>query len=74
MVSDFELPEQRSHSMLQYMIINLGMSKNFGDVDFPHLTFPQTMKVDYVRIYQPVDKTNIGCDPAGFSTSDYIER
>jgi beta-glucan synthesis-associated protein KRE6 len=56
------------------MIINLGMSKNFGDVDFAHLSFPQTMRVDYVRLYQPVDKVNIGCDPVGFPTKDYIER
>ncbi|KAH6915106.1 glucosidase [Coprinopsis sp. MPI-PUGE-AT-0042] len=57
-----------------YIIINLGMSQNFGDVDFTHLIFPQTMKVDYVRVYQPVDKVSIGCDPAGFPTYDYIER
>ena len=56
------------------MIINLGMSKNFGDVDFAHLIFPQTMKVDYVRVYQPLENVKLGCDPVDFPTSAYIER
>jgi len=58
----------------QYLIINLGMSKNFGDVDFAHLTFPTRMEVDYVRVYQRADAINIGCDPDDFPTTDYINR
>ncbi|KIK04696.1 glycoside hydrolase family 16 protein [Laccaria amethystina LaAM-08-1] len=55
-----------------YMIINLGMSKNFGTVDFEHLTFPNHLRVDYVRVYQPVNAVNVGCSPKGFPTADYI--
>lgn len=32
------------------------------------------MSVDYVRVYQPPDDINVGCDPADFPTSDYINR
>lgn len=33
------------HSLIlhQYLIVNLGMSENFGDVDVDHLTFPNHM-------------------------------
>jgi beta-glucanase (GH16 family) len=58
----------------QYLLINLGLSKNFGDVDFEHLTFPTTMRVDWVRVYQPKDKINIGCDPTDFPTQAYINQ
>ncbi|KAJ7706348.1 beta-glucan synthesis-associated [Mycena rosella] len=57
-----------------YIIANLGMSENFGTVDFEHLTFPAVMRVDYVRVYQPKDAINIGCDPADFPTAAYIEE
>jgi beta-glucan synthesis-associated protein KRE6 len=50
------------------------MSRNFGRVDLEHLTFPTTMYVDWVRIYQPRDEINIGCDPENFPTMDYIQR
>jgi len=30
------------------------------------------MAVDYVRVYQPKDKRNVGCDPEDFPTADYI--
>ncbi|KAF8737204.1 Glycoside hydrolase family 16 protein, partial [Rhizoctonia solani] len=55
-----------------YMIINLGISPQFGGVDFEHLTFPATMLVDWVRVYQHKDHHNIGCDPPDFPTRDYI--
>lgn len=29
-----------------YLIINLGMSENFGTVDLEHLTFPNHLRVD----------------------------
>ncbi|KAF9479722.1 glycoside hydrolase family 16 protein [Pholiota conissans] len=57
-----------------YLIINLGISENFGDVDFTHLVFPTTMRVDYIRVYQAADKLNIGCDPKDFPTQAYIEQ
>lgn len=52
--------------------MNLGMSKNFGDVDLDHLTFPAEMTIDYIRVYQDPDRINIGCDPKEFPTQDYI--
>ena len=54
--------------------MNLGMSKNFGTVDFDHLTFPTKMRVDYVRVYQPTGSKNIGCDPPEFPTAAYINE
>ncbi|CAE6521538.1 unnamed protein product [Rhizoctonia solani] len=67
-----------------YMIINLGISPQFGGIDFEHLTLPATMLVDWhltlpatmlvdwVRVYQPKNNHNIGCDPPDFPTRDYI--
>ncbi|THH13369.1 hypothetical protein EW146_g6838 [Bondarzewia mesenterica] len=57
-----------------YLITNLGMSPNFGFVDVEHLTFPTTMRVDYIRVYQQKDKINIGCDPKQFPTQAYINQ
>ncbi|KAF4573075.1 hypothetical protein EYR36_007585 [Pleurotus pulmonarius] len=57
-----------------YIIANLGMSTNFGNVDIEHLTFPATMRVDWIRVYQPKDNINIGCDPKDFPTADYINQ
>ncbi|KAB5591406.1 Glycoside hydrolase family 16 protein [Ceratobasidium theobromae] len=55
-----------------YILANLGMSYNFGPIDFEHLVFPAYMLVDYIRVYQPSNQRNIGCDPPGFPTADYI--
>ncbi|KAL9715895.1 hypothetical protein Ac2012v2_000338 [Leucoagaricus gongylophorus] len=57
-----------------YLIANLGMSTNFGPVDVEHLKFPTTMRVDWVRVYQPVNQINIGCDPIDFPTQAYINQ
>lgn len=54
--------------------MNLGMSRNFGFVDLDHLTFPATLRVDYIRVYQDPDNVNIGCDPPDFPTAAYIEE
>jgi beta-glucanase (GH16 family) len=56
-----------------YIIANLGFSPNFGQIDFDALTFPATMSIDYVRVYQPKNSVNIGCDPPDFPTAQYIE-
>ncbi len=37
---------------VQYILANLGMSTNFGDVDLDHLTFPAIMLIDWIRVYQ----------------------
>ncbi|KAF7315039.1 Glycoside hydrolase family 16 protein [Mycena indigotica] len=55
-----------------YILANLGMSRNFGAVDLDQLTFPTTLSIDYVRVYQYPDQINIGCDPPNFPTQDYI--
>jgi len=59
-------------SLPQYLIINLGMSENFGDVDLEHLGFPVTMSVDWIRVYQRTDSIDYTCDPPGFPTQAYI--
>ncbi|CEL61387.1 Beta-glucan synthesis-associated protein KRE6 OS=Saccharomyces cerevisiae (strain ATCC 204508 / S288c) GN=KRE6 PE=1 SV=2 [Rhizoctonia solani AG-1 IB] len=56
----------------QYILLNLGLSHSFGSVDFERLVFPAYMLVDYVRVYQPSGKWNIGCDPKDYPTADYI--
>ncbi|KAF9452398.1 glycoside hydrolase family 16 protein [Macrolepiota fuliginosa MF-IS2] len=57
-----------------YLIMNLGMSTNFGPVDLDHLPFPAHMRVDYIRVYQPEGEINIGCNPKDFPTEDYINQ
>lgn len=61
-------------SIWQYLNINLGMSRSFGPVDLAHLPFPAHMRVDYVRIYQPANAINVGCDPKDFPTRAYISK
>ncbi|RCK57299.1 Beta-glucan synthesis-associated protein KRE6 [Candida viswanathii] len=56
------------------MIFNLGVSKNWAYIDWPSLVFPTTFRIDYVRVYQPKDQINVGCDPDDFPTHDYIEK
>ncbi|WVQ63753.1 uncharacterized protein L199_001906 [Kwoniella botswanensis] len=57
-----------------YLIINLGISENFGAVDYDGLEklWPVKMEVDYIRVYQDPNKRNIGCDPADMPTAKYI--
>ncbi|GAA5966221.1 hypothetical protein JCM8115_006413 [Rhodotorula mucilaginosa] len=57
-----------------YILLNLGMSENFGFVDLENLVFPSKMRVDYVRVYQPEGWQNIGCDPPDYPTADYIAK
>ncbi|KAF9056531.1 glycoside hydrolase family 16 protein [Panaeolus papilionaceus] len=57
-----------------YLIMNLGMSLNFGHVDLEHLVFPTTMRVDWIRVYQPKGNINVGCDPVDFPTAAYINQ
>ncbi|KAJ7805406.1 glycoside hydrolase family 16 protein [Mycena olivaceomarginata] len=56
-----------------YILANLGISKAFGYVDVENLSFPATMRIDWVRVYQHPDKINIGCDPPERPTSAYID-
>lgn len=57
-----------------YIIFNLGISQNFGNPAWDSLTWPNTMSVDWVRVYQPDGEENVGCDPPDFPTKDYINR
>jgi len=56
-----------------YIIMNLGLSPSFAHgVDFTTLQYPARMLVDYVRVYQPPNAHNIGCDPKDRPTMTYI--
>lgn len=59
-----------------YIVMNLGISENFGAVDYEGLAplFPFEMLVDYIRVYQDPKAINIGCDPPGYPTQDYIKQ
>ncbi|KAJ8095798.1 hypothetical protein PM082_022905 [Marasmius tenuissimus] len=56
------------------LIMNLGISHNWGNIDYSTLIFPAEMMFDYVRIYQREGHENIGCDPKDYPTMDYIQR
>ncbi|KAG9090754.1 hypothetical protein FRC07_012024 [Ceratobasidium sp. 392] len=55
-----------------YIVANLGISPGFGAIDFEHLRFPTHMLVDYIRVYQPSNQRNVGCDPPDYPTAEYI--
>ncbi|CAO1617860.1 unnamed protein product [Sympodiomycopsis kandeliae] len=56
------------------IIMNLGMSDGFQTIRYSSLQFPATLKVDYVRVYQPDGQTDrISCDPPDHPTAQYIE-
>ncbi|KAJ6462076.1 beta-glucan synthesis-associated protein KRE6 [Mycena sanguinolenta] len=57
-----------------YIIMNLGLSENFGTIDFDHLTFPAVMRIDWVRVYQDPDNVQVGCNPADYPTAEYINE
>ncbi|TEB12331.1 beta-glucan synthesis-associated protein KRE6 [Coprinellus micaceus] len=75
MVADtaVEISERPIPQEPMYVIMNFGISKNFGALDFENLQFPGTMNIDYVRVYQPKNAVNTGCDPKDFPTAAYIE-
>ncbi|KAK0484903.1 glycoside hydrolase family 16 protein [Armillaria novae-zelandiae] len=70
--SDTEISARPVPREPMYILANLGMSTNFGDVDLDHLTFPAIMLIDWIRVYQDPDNINIGCDPEDYPTADYI--
>ncbi|KAJ7658250.1 beta-glucan synthesis-associated protein-domain-containing protein [Mycena polygramma] len=55
-----------------YILANLGISNAFGYIDFEHLVFPVTMRIDWVRVYQHPYRINIGCDTPDKPTAAYI--
>nr|OQO20930.1 hypothetical protein B0A51_12244 [Rachicladosporium sp. CCFEE 5018] len=54
------------------MIINLGFSEAWVNIDWANLKFPTVYRVDYVRWYQREDFEMVTCDPPGYETTDYI--
>lgn len=54
------------------IIVNLGVLNNWAYIDWPGLNFPVTMRIDFIRVYQPKDQINVGCDPPGYPTQNYI--
>lgn len=55
-----------------YIIFNLGMSQDFGEVDIENLPFPAYMMIDYIRVYQRAGNVSLGCSPPGFPTEQWI--
>lgn len=56
------------------IIMNLAISASFQPVVPSTLTFPSTLLVDYVRVYQRRSAINYGCDPSDYPTSNYINN
>lgn len=56
------------------LVMNFGISNSWAYIDWPSLHFPMEMRVSHVRVYQPADKVNIGCDPDDYPTYDYIQQ
>ncbi|KAK6459568.1 glucan synthase subunit [Scheffersomyces xylosifermentans] len=56
------------------MIMNLGISNNWAYIDWQSLIFPATLRVDYVRVYQPSDNIKLSCDPPDYPTAEYIQQ
>ncbi|KAK0102123.1 hypothetical protein ONS95_001077 [Cadophora gregata] len=54
------------------IVLNLGISHSWSEIWMENLTFPTTMHVDYVRIYQKPGQKSITCDPDGYPTTEYI--
>lgn len=57
------------------IIANFGMSNSFAAINLEELVkdLPATMRIDYIRIYQPEDNQIMTCDPDGYPTTDYIK-
>ncbi|ESK85953.1 glycoside hydrolase family 16 protein [Moniliophthora roreri MCA 2997] len=69
MVDQRLIPEEPMH-----IIMNLGISRSWTTILPETLQFPAEMKFDYIRIYQRRGHENIGCDPEGYPTTEYIRN
>ncbi|KAL2061988.1 hypothetical protein VTL71DRAFT_7366 [Oculimacula yallundae] len=56
------------------IILNLGMSNSWVEIDMEELRVPTTMYVDYVRLYQKPGQGSVTCDPVGYPTTEYIKK
>ncbi|PSK36163.1 hypothetical protein B9Z65_5978 [Elsinoe australis] len=54
------------------IILNLGISPSWTNIQFDKLSFPTVMRIDYVRVYQREGKEMVTCDPPGYPTTRYI--
>ncbi|GAA5898575.1 hypothetical protein JCM8208_004704 [Rhodotorula glutinis] len=53
------------------IVLNLAISYAFQEPQWGKLTFPGSLLIDYVRVYQKGD-AQVGCDPKSHPTSKYI--
>mgnify|MGYP001940779590 FL=1 len=56
------------------IIINLGISSGFQDIDWDDIQFPAHLAVEHVRVYQKPGSKRVSCDPSDHPTADYIKR
>ncbi|KAI9672482.1 MAG: hypothetical protein M1817_003248 [Caeruleum heppii] len=56
------------------MVLNLGMSEGWSEIDYANLKFPTIMYIDYVRWYQKAGESSVTCDPPGYPTTEYIQQ
>ena len=57
------------------LILNLGISKGFQNIDWKNIEFPAHLAFDYVRVYQKRgEPQRISCDPSDYPTADYINK
>ncbi|KAL1305380.1 hypothetical protein AAFC00_002274 [Neodothiora populina] len=56
------------------LVMNLGISEAWVNIDWPALHFPTTMRIDYVRWYQKEGEEMVTCDPPGYETTEYIKN
>ncbi|PKI84936.1 hypothetical protein MVES1_001338 [Malassezia vespertilionis] len=63
-----------------YIIVNLGIAKGFQSIKFSgedKVQFPAQMELDYIRVYQPSDKSSARyhtCDPPDYPTANFISK
>jgi len=56
-----------------YLMMNLFISDKFqAEPNFAMLTFPVSMYIDYVRVYQRKGQSAVSCSPASHPTEKYI--
>jgi beta-glucanase (GH16 family) len=56
------------------LVLNLGFSPSWTQIQQDLLKFPTVMRVDYVRWYQKKGQENlVTCDPPGYETTEYIK-
>ena len=55
-----------------YIILNVASSEAGFQPRDASYTYPQTMSIDYVRLYQNTNTHSTGCDPTDYPTATYI--